>query len=123
MSTALMMLFNYLILSCPILLPPSMFSGVRVFSNESVLCIRWPKYWSFCFSISPSNEYSGLTAFRINWLDLLASPMDSQESSSTPLFRSVNSSGLSFLCSLTLTSIYDYWKNHSFGLDRPLLAK
>ena len=63
---------NHLILCCPLLLPPSIFPSIRVFSNESVLCIRWPKYWSFSFSISPSNEYSGLTSFRIDWLGLLA---------------------------------------------------
>ena len=62
---------NHLILYHPILLPPSIFSSIRVFSNESVLCIRWPKYWSFSFSISLSNEYSGLISFRIDWLDLL----------------------------------------------------
>ena len=63
---------NHLILCHPILLPPSIFPSIRVFSNESVLCIRWPKYWSFSFSISPSNEYSGLISFRMDWLDLLA---------------------------------------------------
>ena len=63
---------NHLILCCPLLLLPSVFSSIRVFSNESVLCIRWPKYWSFCFSISPSSEYSGLISFRMDWLDLLA---------------------------------------------------
>ena len=63
---------NYLILCCPLLLPPSVFSSIRVFSNESVLCIRWPKHWSFSFSISPSNEYSGPISFRMDWLDLLA---------------------------------------------------
>ena len=63
---------NHLILCRPILLPPSIFPSIRVFSNESVLLIRWPKYWSFSFSISPSNEYSGLTSFRMEWLDLLA---------------------------------------------------
>ena len=62
---------NHLILCCPLLLPPSIFPR-RVFSNESVLCIRWPKYWSFSFSISPSSEYSGLISFRMDWLDLLA---------------------------------------------------
>ena len=64
--------YNQLILCCPLLLPPSIFPSVRVFLNESVLCIRWPKYWSFSFSISPSNEYSGLFSFRIDWLDLFA---------------------------------------------------
>ena len=63
---------NHLILCHPLLLPPSIFPSIRVFSNESVLCIRWPKYWSFSFSISPSTEYSGLISFRIDWLDLLS---------------------------------------------------
>ena len=63
---------NHLILCCPLLLLPSIFPSIRVFSNESALCIRWPKYWSFSFSISPSNEYSGLISFRMDWLDLLA---------------------------------------------------
>ena len=63
---------NHLILCRPLLLPPSIFPSIRVFSNESVLCIRWPKDWSFSFSISPSNEYSGLISFRVDWLDLLA---------------------------------------------------
>ena len=63
---------DHCILCHPFLLPPSIFSSIRVFSNESVLPIRWPKYWSFSFSISPSNEYSGLFSFRIDWLDLLA---------------------------------------------------
>ena len=63
---------NHLILCRLILLPPSIFPSIRVFSNESVLCITWPKYWSFSFKISPSNEYSGLISFRIDWFDLLA---------------------------------------------------
>ena len=63
---------NYLILCRPLLLLPSVFPSIRVFSNESVLCIRWPKYWSFSFSISPSNVYSGLISLRMDWLDLLA---------------------------------------------------
>ena len=72
-SIVLVMPPNHLILCCPLLLPPSIFPSIRVFSNESVLHIRWPKYWSFSFSISPSNEYSGLISFRISsWLDLLA---------------------------------------------------
>ena len=83
------------------------------FSNESVLRIRRPKYWSFSFSISPSNEHPGLTSFRMDWLDLLAVQGDSQESSPTPQFKSVNSSALSFLHSPTLISIRDHWKNHS----------
>ena len=71
MSIESVMLSNHLILYCLLLLPPSVFPSIRVFSNESLLCIRWPKYWSFSFSISPSNEYSGLISFRIDWLDLL----------------------------------------------------
>ena len=71
-SIELMMSSNHLILYRPLLLPPSIFPSIRVFSNEPVLCIRWPKYWSFSFSISPSNEYSGLISFRIDWLDFLA---------------------------------------------------
>ena len=68
----LVMPSNHLILCCPLLFLPSVFLSIRVFSNESDLCIRWPKYWSFNFSISPSNEYSGLIFFRMDWLDLLA---------------------------------------------------
>jgi len=90
---------NHLIFCRPLLLLPSIFSSIRVFSNESILHIRWPKYWSFSFSISPSSEYSGLISFRMDWLDLLGSPRDSQESSPTPQFKSINSSVLSFLYS------------------------
>ena len=72
MSIMSVMPSNHLILCCPILLPPSIFHSIRVFSSKSVLYIRWPKYWSFSFNISPSNEYSGPISFRINWLDLLA---------------------------------------------------
>ena len=72
MSIQLVMPSNHLILCCPLLLLPSIFPSIRVFSNELALCIRWPKYWSFSFSISPSNEYSGLISFRIDWIDLLA---------------------------------------------------
>ena len=72
MSIKLVMPSNRLILCCPLLLLPSIFPSIRIFSIESVLHIRWPKYWSFSFSISPSNEYSGLISFRVDWLDLLA---------------------------------------------------
>ena len=72
MSLESVMPSNHLILCCPLFLPPSIFPSIRPFSNESVLCIRWPKYWSFSFSISHSNEYSGLISFRMDWLDLLA---------------------------------------------------
>ena len=113
MSIELVMLSNHPILCCPLLLLPSIFPSIRVFSNELVLCIRWPKYWSFSFSINPSNVYSGLISFRIDWFDLQGCPRDSQESSPTPQFKNINSSVLSFLYSPTLTSIHDYWKNHS----------
>ena len=89
-------------------------SAFRVFSNESVLCIRWSKYWSFSFSISPSNQYSGMISFRIDWLDLWAVQEDSQESSLKPQFKSIKSLALSSLYSTILTSIHDYWKKHSF---------
>ena len=72
MSIKSVMSSNHLVLCCPLLLPPPIFPSSRIFSNGSVLCIIWPKYWSFSFSISPSNEYSGLISFRIDWLDLLA---------------------------------------------------
>ena len=72
MSIESVMPSNHLILCCPLLLLPSIFPSIRVFSNESVLCIRWPKYWSFSFSISPSNEHPGLICLRMDWLDLLA---------------------------------------------------
>ena len=72
MSIESVMPFNHLILCCPLLLLPSIFPSIRVFSNESALHIRWPDYWSFSFSINPSNEYSGLASFRIDWFDLLA---------------------------------------------------
>ena len=93
-------------LSSP-LFPTSVFPSIRVFSNESVLSIRRPKNWSF--SISPSNENSGLISYRMDWLDLFAVLGDSKESS--PTVKNINSSALSFLYSRTLTSIHDYWKN------------
>ena len=103
---------SHLILCHP-LLPPSIFPSLRVFLNESALCIRWPKYWSFSFSISSSNEYPGLISFRMDWLDLLA-VQGTLKSSPTPQFKSINSSALSLLYGPTLTSVHDYWKNHSF---------
>ena len=104
---------NHLNLCHPLLLLPSNFSSIRVFSNELVLHIRWPKYWSFSFSISPSNEYSRLISFRIDKMDLLA-VQGTLKSSPTPHFKSISSLALSFPYSPTLTSIHDYWKNHSF---------
>ena len=113
MSIELVMPSNHLILCHPLLLPLSISPSIRVFSNESVLCIRWPKYWSFTFSISPSNEYSGLIFFRKDWLDLLA-VQGPQESLPTPQVKSINSLALSFVYSLILTFIHDYLKNQSF---------
>ena len=111
LSIESVMLSNHLILCLPLLFS-SIFSSIRILSNELALCIRWPKYWSFSLSISLSNEYSGLISFRMDWLDLLAI-QGTQESSPTPQFKSINSSVLSFLYSPALTSIHDYWKNHS----------
>ena len=113
MSIKSVMPSNHLILCLPLLLLPSIFPSVRVFSSESIFCIRWPKYCSFSFSISPSNDYSGPISFRIQ-VGSLCSTKDSQESSPTPQFKTTNSSALSFVYSPTLTSIHDYWKNHSF---------
>ena len=104
MSIELVMPSSHLTLCHPLLLPPSIFPSIRVFSNELVICIRWPKYWSFSFSISPSNEHPGLISFRMDWLDLLA-VQGTLESSPTPQFKSINSLGLSFLYSPTLTSV------------------
>ena len=98
----------------PLFLPPSIFPSIRVFSNESVLWIRWPNYWSFNFSISPSNEYSGLISFRIDRLDLLAVQGTLKSLLQHHSSKASNSLALSFLYSPALTSIHDYWKNHSF---------
>ena len=112
MSIELVMPYNHLILCHPLLLLPSIFPNIRVFSNESALHIRWPKYWSFSFNISPSNEHPGLISFRMDWLDLLV-VLGTLKSSPTPQFKSISSSMLSFLYNPTLTSIHDHWKNHS----------
>ena len=99
---------NHFILCHPLLFSPSIFPSIKVFSNDSVLCITWQKYWGF--SISPFNEYSGLISFRMDWLDLIAVQGTLQECAPTPQFKSINSLALSFLYSPTLTSIRDYWK-------------
>ena len=104
---------NHLILHCPLLLLPSVFPSISVFSNKSALRIRWPKYWSFSFSVSPSNEYSGMISFRVDWFDLLV-VQETLKSSPTPQFKSINSLAHSLLYGPTLTSIHDYWKNHNF---------
>ena len=98
---------SHLILYRPLLLLPWIFPSIRVFSNESALRIRWPKYWSFSFNISPSNEYPGL---KDGLVGSPCSPRDSQESSPSPQFKSINSPDLSFPYSPTLTSIHDHWK-------------
>ena len=103
---------SHLILCRPILLLPPIPPSIRVFSNESTLHMRWPKYWSFNFSIIPSKEIPGWSPSD-GLVGSPCSPRDSQESSPTPQFRSISSLVLSFLHSPTLTSIHDHWKNHS----------
>ena len=112
MSIKSMMPSNNLILCCPLLLLPSIFPSIRVFSNESVLRIRWPKYWSFNFSISPSSEYSGLISFRIYWFDLIA-VQGTQESSPTPQFKSINSLAL---------SLFYPWLSHLYMITGKTIA-
>ena len=102
---------NFILCHCLLLLP-SIFPNIRVFSNESVLHIRWPKYWSFTFSISPSYEYSGLISFRIDCFNLLA-VKGTLKSSPAPQFKSINSLVLSLLYGPTLTPVHDYCKNHT----------
>ena len=105
--------FNHVTLCHPLLLLPSVFPIIKVFSNESVLPVRWPKYWNF--SISSFIEYSGLISFRMDWFDRSpCSPRDSQESSPTSQLKGINSLALSLLNGPTLTSIQDYCKNHIF---------
>ena len=115
MSIEPVMTSNHLILCHPFLLLPSIFPSIRVFSNESVLHIRWPKYWSFSFNISPSNEYSGLISFRMGWLDLLA-----VQGTLKSLLQHHSSKASVLQCSAFFTVqlshpyMTDYWKNHSF---------
>ena len=111
------MLSNHLILCCPLLLLPSVFPSIRIFSSVLALCIRCWKYWSFSRSISPSTGYSGLIFFRIGLVWSPFCPKDSQESSPTPQFKSINSLVLSLLYGPTLTSIHGYWKNYSFDIQ------
>ena len=112
--------FSHLILFCPLLLLPPIPPSIRVFSDESTLRMRWPKFWSFSFSISPSNEHPGLISFRTDWLDLFAVQGTLRVFSSTQ-FKSINSLVLSFLYSPSLTSIHDHRKNHS--LDQTFVGK
>ena len=116
MSMESVMPSNHLILCRPLLLLPSILPNIRVFSNESALHIRWPKYWSFSFNISPSNDYSGLIPFRMDWLDLLAvqgtlKHLLWHHSSKAPILQCWAFFIVQFPI---LTSIHDYWKNHSF---------
>ena len=105
--------YYHLILCHPLFFLFSIFPSIRVFSNEPVLQMRWQKYWSFSFNISPSNEYSGLISFRMDWLELLQSKALSKVFSNTTV-QSINTSVLSTLLGPILTSIHDYWKNHHF---------
>ena len=114
MSVTSVMPSDHFILCRPPFPPAFDLSQQKVFSNESVLCIGWPKYWSLSLNLSPSKEYSELISFRIDSLNLLSVQWTLKKSSPTPHFRSINSSVLSFLYNPTLTSIHDYWKNHSF---------
>ena len=116
MSIESVMSSNHLILCRPLLLLPSIFPSIRIFSKESALCIRWPKYWSFSFNINLSNEYSGLIFFRITGLISVQSKRLSRIFSK-PQFKSISSSALSLLYGLILTSIYDYWKKHSLTIE------
>ena len=107
MSIESVMPSNHLILCHPLLLPPSIFPSVRVFSKELVLCIRWPMYWSFSFSISPSSEYSGLTSLRMDWLDLLA-----VQGTLKSLLQHHSSKASILRCSAFF--IVQLWKNNGF---------
>ena len=108
------MLSNHLILCHPLLLLPSIFPNIRVFANQSALCISWPKYWNFNFSISPSNEYSGLISFRIDCFYLLAVQGNLKSLLQHHSLKASIFLVLSLLYHPTLTTVYDYWKNHSF---------
>src|SRR5574337_1524408 len=111
------MLSKHLILCCPPVLLPSIFPSIRVFSNESAPCIRWPKYWSFSFNISPSKKNPGLISFRMDWLDHLAVQGTLKSLLPTPQSKSINSSVLSLLHSPTLTSIHDH-RSHQFTANK-----
>ena len=120
MSITLVMPSNHIILCHPLLLLPSIFPSIRVFSKESVLRTRWPKYWSLSFSISPSNKYSGLISFRMDWFDLLAvqgtlKSLPQHHSSKASILQHsafFTHPYMTHTCP-THTSIHDYWKNHS----------
>ena len=121
-STESMMPSSHLILCHPLLLLPAILPSIRVFSNESTLCMRWPKYWSFNFSVINSKEYPGLISFRMDSFRSPCSPRDSQESSPTPQFKSINSSVLTFLHSPAHFHTRPLEKLRPW-LDGPLLEK
>ena len=122
MSIEVVMLSSHLILCHLLLLPPSIFPNNRVFWNESALCIRWPKYWSFCFNISPSNEYSGLISFRMDWLDLFA-----VQGTLKSLLQHYSSKASIIWCSdffiVQHSHPYLILEKPYYWLDGPLLAK
>ena len=111
MSITLVMPSSHLILWLPLLLLPSLIPSIRIFSNESAVCIRWPKHWSFSFWISPSNEYSGLISFKIDWSPCC--PRDFQESSPEPQFQGMNSLAFCLLYGPAFTIVHDHWEGHS----------
>ena len=115
MSIESVMPSSHLILCCPLPLLPSIFPSIRVFSKESAVHVRWPKYWSISFSISPSSEYSGFISFRVDCVWSPSSPKDSQESCPAPQFENINSSVLCLLYGPALVLVCDYWEDHSFG--------
>ena len=123
MSIESVMPSNHLIFCRVLLLLPSIFPSISVFWKKSALCIRWPKYWRFSFSISASNEHPGLISFRMDWLDLLAVQGTLKSLLQHHKFKSINSLVLSFLYSSTLTSTHDHCEKPQPWWDRPLLAK
>ena len=114
MSTESVMPSYYLILCHHLLLLPSIFPSIRVFSSELALPINWPKYWSFIFSLSPSNDYSGLISFRINWFDLFVVQGTLKSLLQHHNLKASSFPVLSLLYGPTLISVHDYWKNHGF---------
>ena len=113
MSIESVILSNHLRLCCSLFMLPSIFSQHQSLSNESVLCIRWPKYWSFSFSVSPSSKYSGLISFRIDWFDFLAVQGTLKSLLQHPSSKASISDAQTSLWS-NFTPVYDHWKNHSF---------
>ena len=119
MATETVMSSNYFFLCCPLLLLPSIFPSISVFSTDSIFSIRWPKYWSFSFSISSSNEYSGPISFRIDWFDILAVQGTLKSLQHHISKASVLQCSPFFIVQCSLTSIQDYWKKHSFKYMDP----